>query len=148
MGSSIWQPPVGYSPPPTPSPDPPSGVLPSWCDAAAVTADVLALLRLAPTDPDAGRVQACVVTAAVLVDAWLDRGDNPLPAVGADTPMHPLARYGTTNVAAELYRRKDAPFGVLNAWSPDELQVRIAADPIRGSLYVLLPLKGNFGVAG
>ena len=60
--------------------------------------------------------------------------------------MHPLVRTAMTNLTIELYRRKDAPFGVLNAWSPDEVAVRISSDPMRGIVHILLPLKKKFGI--
>ena len=127
-----------------PTPVPPF-VLPAWVDPDAVLADAMAVLRMSGSDPDVARLQTLVSTAAALVDAWLDRGTSPLPDA---PPMHPLAQFGTTQVTVELYRRKDAPFGVLNAWSPDEVVTRISNDPIRGAFNVLLPLKGGFGVAG
>jgi hypothetical protein len=127
----------------------PTFTVPAWCDAPVVYADALGVLRLNASDPDAARLAEHVNVAAALVDAWLDRpAEDPLPPVSDTEPMNPLARYGCTNVTIELYRRKDAPFGVLNAWSPDELVTRINTDPIRGSFHILLPLKGGWGVCG
>lgn len=118
---------------------------PAWVDTATVVSDVLAVLRLPPTDPDAARIEELVPTAAALMQAFLDRDDDPLPAA---PPMHPLVRQAASQVTIELYRRKDAPFGVLNAWSPDEAATRISTDPLRGVFHVLLPLKLHYGVAG
>jgi hypothetical protein len=122
----------------------PVDTVPSWVDPAQVLADVLDVLRLPATDDDADRLEALIPTAALLVEAFIDRGDSPLPDA---PPMHPLIRTAMTNVVIELYRRKDAPFGVLNAWSADEVTVRITTDPLRGVLKILLPLKRRFGIA-
>ena len=122
----------------------PVDTVPAWVDQDQVLVDVLEVLRLPSTDDDADRIDMLIPTAADLVEAFIDRGDRPLPDA---PPMHPLVRTAMTNVVIELYRRKDAPFGVLNSWSPDEVSVRISTDPLRGVLKILLPLKIRFGVA-
>jgi hypothetical protein len=122
----------------------PVDTVPPWVDPEQVLADVLDILRIPTTDDDADRIDALIATAADLVEAFIDRGDSPLPDA---PPMHPLIRTAMSNVVIELYRRKDAPFGVLNAWSADEVAVRITTDPLRGVLKILLPLKRRFGIA-
>lgn len=118
--------------------------VPAWVDPTVVLADVLDVLRLPATDDDADRIEALIPSAARLVEDFIDRGDNPLPDA---PPMHPLVRTAMANITIELYRRKDAPFGVLNGWSPDESVVRINTNPLRGMLHVLLPLKVQWGIA-
>jgi hypothetical protein len=46
----------------------------------------------------------------------------------------------------ELYRRKDAPFGVTDAWSPDGVPVQLSSDPLQGVKKRLRSLKGRCGV--
>lgn len=122
----------------------PVDTVPPWVDPTTVLADVLDVLRLNSTDDDADRIEALIPSAADLVESFIDRADRPLPDA---PPMHPLIRTAMTNVTIELFRRKDAPFGVLNSWSPDEVTVRISSDPLRGVRKMLLPLKVKFGVA-
>jgi len=117
---------------------------PLWVDTDQVLSDVLDVLRLQPTDDDVDRIEAQIPTAADLVANYLDRDADPLPDA---PPMNPLVRTAMTNATIELYRRKDAPFGVLNGWSPDEMAIRVSTDPLRGVMKILLPLKQRFGVA-
>lgn len=121
---------------------PPVDAIPAWVDPTQVLADVLDVLRLPSTDDDADRIEQLIPTAADLIEAFIDRAE-PLPDA---PPMHPLIRTAMTNATIELYRRKDAPFGVLNAWSADEVAIRITSDPLRGVRRLLLPLKQKFGV--
>jgi hypothetical protein len=118
--------------------------VPVWVDEDQVLADVLDVLRLPAADDDSDRIAALIPAAAALIETYLDRDTAPLEAA---PPMHPLIAVAMTNCTIELYRRKDAPFGVLNSWSSDEMVVRISTDPLRGVLKILLPLKLQFGVA-
>lgn len=114
-----------------------------WCDDDRALADALKVLRLPATDVDSARLAMCVATACELITAALDRADDD-PVTGDPSALR-TAHY---MVAVELYRRKDAPFGVLNAWSPDEGQMRISNDPLRGVYHIILPYKRGWGVAG
>lgn len=114
----------------------------NWCQDDRALTDALALLRLPGTDADKDRLSQYVETACQLITAELDRGDVP---VEGDPPA---LRTAHALVAVELYRRKDAPFGVLNAWSTDELAIRIGTDPLAGVFHMILPFKLGFGVAG
>lgn len=119
--------------------------VPAWVDPVVVLADVLDILRLPTGDDDVDRIDAIIPSAAALVNAKLDQIQaEELPPA---PPMHPLVRTAMANVTIELYRRKDAPFGVLNGWSPDEMAIRINTNPIRGVLHILLPLKQQWGIA-
>lgn len=115
----------------------------AWCDDDRALSDALGVLRVPSTDPDFARLQICVATACELITAFMDRADDD-PVTGDPSALR-TAHY---MVAVELYRRKDAPFGVLNAWSPDEGQLRITNDPMRGVYHIVLPFKRGFGVAG
>jgi len=118
--------------------------VPVWVDEDQVLTDALDVLRLPAGDADSDRIAALIPAAAALIETYLDRDDQPLDAA---PPMHPLIQTAMTNCTIELYRRKDAPFGVLNSWSSDEMVVRISSDPLRGVMKILLPLKIQFGVA-
>lgn len=117
-------------------------VAPSWADPADVTVAALAVLRIDQDDPDADRVATAAVSAIALVDNYLDRADDPLIA---PTPQPVLD--AAVQVTVELYRRKDAPFGVLNSWSENDVgPVRIGTDPIKGVELLLLPYAHRYGV--
>jgi hypothetical protein len=118
-----------------------------WLDPVVVLADVLQVLRLKETDPDKARIEdEHMPAAAALLDSFWDRCEEQ--ALPPAPPMHPLARQAMTQLTIELYRRKDAPFGVLNAWSPDDVATFISSDPLRGVFGIALPLKKGFGIAG
>lgn len=131
---------VGQRRPPVHRGDPVPG---TWCDDDRALADALRVLRLPGSDIDVERLTPCVATACELISAFLDRPDDD-PVAGDPSALR-TAHY---MVAVELYRRKDAPFGVLNAWSPDEGTTRIPTDPLRGVYHIVLPYKADWGVAG
>lgn len=111
----------------------------AW-DTATIADQALAILRLAPDDDDAQRVVDAVVVACATVDQLLDTAEqlDPIP-----DPVN----YSAVLVTIELYRRKDAPFGVLNAWSIDEAPLRLSSDTLRSVRKLLLPFKERFGVS-
>lgn len=123
----VW-PPVAYT-------------LPSWANVAAIADAALAVLRRDASDPDAGAIQAYARAAAYLVDDYLDRADAPFTT--APDPVFSA----TVQVTIELYRRKDAPFGVLNNWSDSDIgPVRVPVDWSKGVEYLLDPYAHRFGV--
>jgi hypothetical protein len=109
-------------------------------DVELVLAGALDVLRLEADDPDADRVASCVLAATDLIDQWLDYAE-PLLDLPADLEV------AAVNVTVELFRRKDAPFGVTDSWSVDGAVVRISSDPLRGSRALLRPFKSRRGVA-
>lgn len=122
------------------TPDPPTP--PEWWDIPATTAAALEILRLDTDDEDAGRVETCATVACTAIDHYLDRCD-PLPSPGPPDVMQAAAM-----TTVEIYRRKDAPFGVLNSWSPDDYgPVRIGVDWLNGVRFLLLPYKCAWGIA-
>ena len=106
-------------------------------DVANAALDVL---RLDPADEDAARVVAAADSATVLVDQKLDLDVAPETIPG---PVYDAA----VMLAVELYRRKDAPFGVTDSWSIDGASIRISADVTRGVASMLAPFRGRRGVA-
>lgn len=111
----------------------------AW-DTAEIASDALSILRLAPDDPDADRVVDAAVVACAVVDQELD----------ADPPLDPIpdpVQYSAVLVTIELYRRKDAPFGVLNAWSVDDVMITLSPATLRSVRSLLRPYKVRFGVS-
>lgn len=52
-----------------------------------------------------------------------------------------------TVAAGEWYRRKDAPFGVMGAWSESGESFRVARDPLAGVEHLLAPYRAGWGIA-
>lgn len=113
----------------------------AWCDDDRALSDALSILRLPASDLDKDRLAICVTEACELISNELDRADAPIEGDPA------TLRMVHAELSVELYRRKDAPFGVLNAWSPDEIALRIPGDPLAGFRARLLPWKLDYGVA-
>jgi len=110
--------------------------------ATRVGTAALTQLRLGEQDGDAARVQTLAVVAVDLVQRYLDR-TVPFDAV----TMPPAVIEAATTVCVELYRRKDAPFGVTGAWGQDGESFRISRDVLAGVEYLLLPYKSGWGIA-
>lgn len=104
-----------------------------------VAASALDVLRLDPTDEDAERVTAAADSATVLVDAELDLEVAPATIPG---PVYDAA----VTLTVELYRRKDAPFGVSDSWSIDGASIRLSSDVMRGVSSMLAPFRGRWAV--
>lgn len=116
-----------------------------WLDVEAAYQMALGILRLSDLDPDAQRVHEAAEAACQLVAEYLDlcgpwETGTPVPA--------PITQ-GCGMATVDLYRRKDAPFGVLNAWSPDDIgALRIGGDWMsNGTKFLLLPYKCAWGIA-
>lgn len=109
-------------------------------DTAAIADQALAILRLEPTDADAQRVVDAAVVACALLDQLID-GDP------AFTEIPEPVNYGAVLCTIELYKRKDAPFGVLDAWSVDAVPIRLSSDTLRQVRRIVFPYKQRFGVA-
>lgn len=112
-------------------------------DVDDVSAAALAILRLEPADEDAPEVATSAGVACELVDAELDMA-APFATVD-DIPAH--VHRAAVFLTVEMYRRKDAPFGVLNAWSVDDVMIRVGPDVMRSVRSILFPSKERFGVA-
>ena len=117
-------------------------VVPPWADVPSIAQGALDVMRLDATDVDADRIESIATSAVLLVDTYLDRADDPLiaPAPG---PVNDAC----VQVTIELYRRKDAPFGVLNTWSESDVgPVRIGTDPLKGVEGLLAPYAHRYGI--
>ena len=120
-------------------PDVPPHVGLPW-DVAAVAQAALDVLRLTPEDADAARIETAAMDATELIDAELDYEVAPASIPG------PVINAAVT-LTVELYRRKDAPFGVTDAWSIDGASIHISADVMRGTRSMLSKYKSRRGVA-
>ena len=109
-------------------------------DVNDITAQALAVLRMDDTDVDAGRVADAADVATVRLDAYLDAVD-PI-----DTTTMPDVTQAAVELTIEVYRTKDAPWGVLDAWSADTVPVRISSDRLRSIRSLVIPRKQRFGV--
>ena len=109
-------------------------------DVDAVAQAALDILRLDPADEDADRILDAAVTATELVDYELDYAVAP---ASIPSPVFNAA----VVLTVELYRRKDAPFGVTDAWSIDGASIRLSTDVMRSTRSMLAPYVSRFGVA-
>lgn len=116
----------------------------SWRDDDQAAADALGVLKLSPTGPDAALMLDYAAEAGDLICLELDRLD-PIPDIEPGVPPPPL-RGAHRDVTVTLWRRKDAPDGVVNAWSTDVIPVDISADPLAGVRARITPFKGGWGV--
>jgi len=116
----------------------------TWVNDAQAATDAATILRLASSGADYDRLLELAGAAGELICLYLDRTD-PIPGVLPQTPPPPL-RTAHANVTVELWRRKDAPFGVLDAWSPDGTATRIGSDPLQGVHHMITPYKAGWGI--
>jgi hypothetical protein len=113
---------------------------------------------MADTDPDRERLELLARAACRQIDQRLEL--LPLPGRPQYTvlPGFDVATFGTdeapedvvtaaVQLTGELYRRKDAPFGVLSAWSPTGEALRISRDHLAGVDSLLGPYVEGWGLA-
>jgi len=112
-------------------------------DPPAITGAALDVLRLDPADDDAERIAGDTLAAIALVEARLDLEVSPW--ADADAIPAPVESAAVL-LTVELYRRKDAPFGVTDSWSVDGAAFRITSDVMRGVESMLAPYRGRRGV--
>jgi hypothetical protein len=126
--------------------------VPALVDAART------LLRLGATDPDLPRLTDCARAACFAVDQRLALrmvvGARATYSVGGldvvtyldgDVPADVWT--AATQLTAELFRRKDAPFGIAGGFSPTGESMRISADHMRGVDSLLAPYVEGWGFA-
>lgn len=139
----------------------PAAVAGSWHDAIpAIAAAAIAQLRLTGGDVDAPRIAGKAPAACAAIDGYLDlrRFDAylaPIPGRvtytygGAEVTAYaadeapPDVLDAAVQVTIELYRRKDASFGVLTSGVEP---VRISADVLRGVASLLDPWREGWGI--
>lgn len=125
--------------PPVPPPLADSG----WLDPVATYEAVLVTLRITQSDPDAAGIMAAMSSAVELVNQYLDRR-TPLPGPPPPAPVQTAVE----QLTVELYRRKDAPFNILNATVPEDVPVDITGvGSIQSVAPLLQPYKQRWGFA-
>lgn len=114
-----------------------------WYDPALTWESVLRQLRLDVTDPDAPTVIDSISAAASLIDQYLDR----TVALTGPPPPAPVQQ-ALEQLTIELYRRRDAPFNLLNATVPEDIPVDISAvGAIQSVAALVQPWKQRWGYA-
>ena len=136
----------------------PAGVVVgSWHEAyAEIAAAALEQQRLTDDDMDAERVTSKVPAACMAIDLDLELRAAPgrvFYVVGGVTvityapgDVPPTVLEAAVQLTVELYRRKDAAFGVLNAWSPTGEALRISRDQLAGVESLLAPWREGWGI--
>jgi hypothetical protein len=102
-------------------------------------------LNLAVNDPDIPWLGMLADSVIELISEYVDNpGDGPIDAGGNVKPS-----VTTSSVLAliDAYRRKDATFGIIGAWSPDGVALRVSRDWLDGVKASLQPHRARFGVA-
>lgn len=131
----------------------------TWHDQAPAVADAAGnLLRLSATDRDRERLEPLALAAMGAIDQRLQL--RPLTGSRAvywrggfdvvtylDGEQPPDVVNAAVQLTAELFRRPDAPFGVLNVASPTGEPVRVSRDQLAGVESALQPYVEGFGFA-
>ena len=124
-----------------PNPDPWDG------DPAYLVDTARGLLRMGSTDPEvASRLTPLAYTVTDLVRSYLAEL-LPFDAVGQSAPIPDPITQSCVSALVEAYRRKDAPYGITGAWSPDGVAIRVTRDWLDGVHAQLQPYRQRFGVA-
>ena len=109
-------------------------------DAQDIADQALAILRLDAADVDAGRIEQASLVAIDLATQQLDFAEVPVALSVAVTDA-------VVTLTVELYRRKDAPFGVTDSWSVDGAVLRLSSDVFRGVRSQLAKYRDRRGIA-
>ena len=130
----------------------------TWHDQVPEIADAARrLLRLNVADPDLIRLESLARSACSAIDQDLCLRVHPDRLVytlgGLDTITYavddvpPDILEAATQLTAEFFRRKDAPFGVLNAASANAVPMYISRDQLAGVASLLAPYREGWGFA-
>ena len=131
----------------------------TWHDQAPAVAEAAgSLLQLAGTDTRRDRLEPLARAAMSAIDQRLQLlpvvGSRAAYTVGGVTTYAYLdgeqpadVVNAAVDLTVELFRRKDAAFGVLGASSPSGEPLRISADHLRGVESRLAPYVEGFGFA-
>ena len=138
----------------------PAGLVPgSWHEAhAEIVAGALEQLRVGGNDHDAGRIARKMPAACIAIDLDLELRAVAGRIAYEVAPGHVVVTFpaglvpasileAAVQLTVELYRRKDASFGVLNAWSPTGEALRISRDQLAGVDSLLAPFREGWGIA-
>jgi hypothetical protein len=130
----------------------------SWHDQAPdIAGAARTLLRLNVADPDLSRLAGNARAACSVIDHWtnlLPGTDRVQLTVGWETwwswavddaPADAVT--AAEQLTAELFRRKDAPFGVLNAASANAVPMYVSRDQLAGVLSLIAPYREGWGFA-
>jgi len=130
----------------------------TWHDQVPAIADAARiLLRLNAADPDAPRLTGCAAAACNAIDHRLllkEHPDRLLLTRGGhcwwtyadgDAPADVVT--AAEQLTGELFRRKDAPFGVLNAASANAVPMYVSRDQMAGVDSLLAPYVESWGFA-
>jgi hypothetical protein len=130
----------------------------TWHDQAAEIAEAArGALRLASNDPDLPRLPLCARSACAMIDHRLQLREAldrmPLTVGGLtwwtyaveDVPADVYA--AAVQLCGEQFRRKDAPFGVLNAASANAVPMYVSRDQLAGVESLLAPYVEGWGFA-
>ena len=124
----------------------PSLDAPAWLDPT-VADQAMATMHLKDDDPDADVVATGVQVAAQLIDTYVGVGFMPVRSDGTGLAPEPVQQ-AVLVVGVEMYRRRDAAFGVLNAYNQSDFgPVRISTDWLKGVESILRPyMRDHLGV--
>jgi hypothetical protein len=130
----------------------------TWHDQAPEIAEAArAMLRLNASDPDRPRLDGCARSACTMIDhrlGLLEHTDRLQLTVGGitwwtyavdDAPADVVA--AAVQLSGELFRRKDAPFGILNATSANAVPMYVSRDQLAGVDSLLAPHVESWGFA-
>lgn len=124
---------------------PPGYRIPTWGDPVSIAAAAMLILDLPADDPAQPQVEGAATSALYLVDQYLG---EPEPAWPDPTQAPAPVTEATVLVTVELFRRKDATFGVLNTWAGADFgPVRVSGDWLKAVESLLHPyMRDHFGV--
>jgi hypothetical protein len=123
----------------------PAPAAPPWTgDPTALVEYARVRLALQPSDPDLPWLGQLADSVIEQVDLYMDHDGPPFNAAGA---VQPTVTTSCILALIDAYRRKDATFGVIGAWSPDGVALRVSRDWLDGVKASLQPFRVRFGVA-
>jgi len=101
-------------------------------------------LNLSPTDPDLPWLGQLSDSVIEQINLYLD---GPAPPFNEAGNVKPSITTACVLALIDAYRRKDATFGIIGAWSPDGTALRVSRDWLDGVKAALQPHRVRFGVA-
>lgn len=130
----------------------------TWYDQAPDIAEAArTMLRLNAADPDVPRLARNALAACSAIDHRLNLRasiDRPTLTVGGETwntyavdDAPPDVVAAAEQLCGELFRRKDAPFGVLNAASANAVPMYVSRDQLAGIDSLIAPYVEGWGFA-